>query len=1159
MERLKEAFKGIVPTKLVEAEVSLKAVSTPEQLQALRAHLIGRNLKSSTSTQLDINYKHAENSVYRITIDQKKFDKTVQPHVKAQAKAKNHELFVQFLETKQEVMMKTRRATVDLPTMRFRISDEEKIEPEWVLENTAFTNDDDKNIRYRLKTRTSFIAVSTTTFAVRIDLTQVSSSSTISGVFNKPTYTYEVEVELIFKRNFKNLPKDSIESLYEEAEALHQQLTVPVRATAGPSVASKPKSASKSRKDPNVEISPLTWMLPNRVGFIEWFYKTFQYSDTQASSSGSMALFPSQRLVRDVLQFDSPYRGLLVYHGLGVGKTCASIAAAEGFLTNQKKIYVLLPASLTKNYQKEIMSCASIGNPQAKRWNELQLPLSSSDAKKALQHFSISVKYLNKQKGTLLVPSLPEGITDTAIKRRNLTWQNLTSTEQAKATALLEEVLNNKYQFISYNGITSKKLEELGAHAFDDAFIVIDEAHNFVSRSMSGVVGRKLYRAVMESQRSKMVLLSGTPVINHPYELCMLLNLVRGPMNIYRIKTTDVINLPPIQDITTLLKTANLWQYIDTITYGINKNIEFSLLPYNYVRNMAEDGAVIVKEKWPVKEVTDMVQKIVNEIANTVGINSPSFEIEEGTALPDTKEEFQQYFMTNPQDPRIQNENLFMRRILGLVSYYRTAGEEYFPKELPRVIKRVKMSDYQFNNYVEQRKVERKNDENQRRANAMQPQLFDKQSSVYRAFSRMSCNFVFPPNMQRPYPTELRRQLKQEIDSNPQDEPQENAVDNAVAPLDPKTADVIAVYDTKLKKELNKLYSQKEEYLTGDNLKTFSPKFAAMLKDIQQSKGSVLFYSQFRSVEGIEIFKYVLEANGFAEIKVEKKNDTWMIENAEEVLSDEFDGKRFVVFQADREKTELLLRIFNGQQVGFLPTSIQEQLKTAGYGESKNLRGDLARVMMISQSGAEGISLRNVRRVLIAEPFWNMVRIDQVIGRAIRAKSHDDLPAEDRTVEVFIYETVFSKEQIERKQQQVELDNNISTDEHIFKIAERKDRIIRQFLTMMKMAAVDCMSHAPRNKPLSTTVNIYGKEMGMKCYAFAINAPKDELSYQPSWASELARLNENPLERNRQVQGKVQRLGADRKKYVVVAGMQGVFDYEAYKAAGVLIPVPPPQ
>ena len=49
---------------------------------------------------------------------------------------------------------------------------------------------------------------------------------------------------------------------------------------------------------------------------------------------------------------------------------------------------------------------------------------------------------------------------------------------------------------------------------------------------------------------------------------------------------------------------------------------------------------------------------------------------------------------------------------------------------------------------------------------------------------------------------------------------------------------------------------------------------------------------------------------------------------------------------------------------------------------SNNLYGEIIKVLMITASGAEGISLRNVRYVHITEPYWHPVRMQQVIGRA---------------------------------------------------------------------------------------------------------------------------------------------------------------------------------
>ena len=60
-----------------------------------------------------------------------------------------------------------------------------------------------------------------------------------------------------------------------------------------------------------------------------------------------------QLFAKEYLSNESPYRGLLIYHGLGTGKTATSIVTAEG-LSKQMDVNVLLPASLETEYINEI-------------------------------------------------------------------------------------------------------------------------------------------------------------------------------------------------------------------------------------------------------------------------------------------------------------------------------------------------------------------------------------------------------------------------------------------------------------------------------------------------------------------------------------------------------------------------------------------------------------------------------------------------------------------------------------------------------------------------------------------------------------------------------------------------------------------------------------
>ena len=84
----------------------------------------------------------------------------------------------------------------------------------------------------------------------------------------------------------------------------------------------------------------------------------------------------------------------------------------------------------------------------------------------------------------------------------------------------------------------------------------------------------------------------------------------------------------------------------------------------------------------------------------------------------------------------------------------------------------------------------------------------------------------------------------------------------------------------------------------------------------------------------------------------------------------------------------------------------QRKKNMKAFNDTKNKFGEQIQVMIISGAGAEGISLTCVRQVHILEPFWNFVRIDQVFGRAIRLHSHDDLDPVDRNVEEYLYLSV---------------------------------------------------------------------------------------------------------------------------------------------------------
>ena len=208
------------------------------------------------------------------------------------------------------------------------------------------------------------------------------------------------------------------------------------------------------------------------------------------------------------------------------------------------------------------------------------------------------------------------------------------------------------------------------------------------------------------------------------------------------------------------------------------------------------------------------------------------------------------------------------------------------------------------------------------------------------------------------------------------------------------------------------------------------------------------------------------------------------------------------------EEKEIIRNIYNSNWTA-VPNTIVTELSTIS---TNNLYGEIIKILMITASGAEGISLKNTRYVHIIEPYWHPVRTEQVIGRARRICSHQDLPPELRTVNVFLYLMTFTKEQmagdgaIELKLNDVsKFDETVpvTSDETLYEISTIKERISQQLLTSVKESSMDCTVY---NKP--------GTKDSVKCFSFGKSSPST-FSYKPSISNEevdtVAQMNKTTI------------------------------------------------
>ena len=150
------------------------------------------------------------------------------------------------------------------------------------------------------------------------------------------------------------------------------------------------------------------------------------------------------------------------------------------------------------------------------------------------------------------------------------------------------------------------------------------------------------------------------------------------------------------------------------------------------------------------------------------------------------------------------------------------------------------------------------------------------------------------------------------------------------------------------------------------------------------------------------------------------------------------------------------------------------------FNSKYNAEGNYLQIILGTRSIMEGISFKNVKDVHIMNPWWNESRLQQVIARAIRFKSHVKLPPKDRFVNVYKHYSVFpsfpesyntyalkKKKITEEKMSEELVDKKISNvtskgffrytlDQHIGRRSKEKKKKSREFEMILKSSAVDC-------------------------------------------------------------------------------------------------------
>ena len=241
-------------------------------------------------------------------------------------------------------------------------------------------------------------------------------------------------------------------------------------------------------------------------------------------------LSPHQIFVKNFLSLNTPYNSLLLYHGLGTGKTCSAIGVSEEMRNYMKQMGIT----------KKIIIVAS-PNVQG---NFRQQLFDDRKMKKVGGVWNIEACSGNR----FLAEINPV---------------HLQGVSKDKIISQVKRLINNYYSFMGYvefanyirksanvsdefseekrEEITRRKLE----HVFSNRLIVIDEVHN-IRMGGGDKQGKRvavwLEKLIDAVHPLRLLLLSATPMYNDPREVIWLLNLMNKNDGRHPIQIKDVFN-----------------------------------------------------------------------------------------------------------------------------------------------------------------------------------------------------------------------------------------------------------------------------------------------------------------------------------------------------------------------------------------------------------------------------------------------------------------------------------------------------------------------------------------------------------------------------------------------------------------------------------------
>lgn len=229
--------------------------------------------------------------------------------------------------------------------------------------------------------------------------------------------------------------------------------------------------------------------------------------------TASFELSPHQQFVKNFLSINTPYNSLMLFHGLGTGKTCSAIGVSEEMrlymkqMGITKKIIIVAAPNVQENFKQQLFDerkMEKIGGV----WS-----IVGCSGKNFLDEINpINLKGLTKEKIIRQVERLIKGF---YLFMGYGEFANFIS----KRSNTPDEMSDEKREILK-----GRKLRD----TFENRMIIIDEVHNIRSsdNKKEKRVASKLDELIKYVHPLRLVLLTATPMYNDPREIIWLINLM---------------------------------------------------------------------------------------------------------------------------------------------------------------------------------------------------------------------------------------------------------------------------------------------------------------------------------------------------------------------------------------------------------------------------------------------------------------------------------------------------------------------------------------------------------------------------------------------------------------------------------------------------------